>query len=258
MGWKPKLGKSNFGALAGTALMPGIGTFIGYTMDQQAKAQQEMDDAAAAAGAATQAEINRRTTNVNEIRAQYGETHASQNAQQQLKAQRMGTTLAADTRAVGSSVLEAGTQANLANTGTALTQANTAAAATGNLGSSMHKQGKANVMGAHLLGRQNVAAAAAGARESAVEKLAAGQQAAEASAMGGGLNIDPVVTGHQQAGAFRAANAMVPVNTMGNLINMGANTGAQSLLNDASSGGGMGTNPLSGGRSPTGNFTQTR
>ena len=285
------------GAAIGTAIMPGLGTLLGAQYDAQKKAQQAEDDALAAQGAATQAEIARRGKNLGDIRAMYGEgpagyspnqlgTHAetyrdtgmrgpgsgistgrqlanpddpAKRAQFQ-QAQVMGAKLAGDVRQIGSAVGELGTQQNLAAAGQGLTSANTAAAAAGNTTGSAGKMGRQNVMGNYLQGRQQVASNVGNVKTSALAALANDQAAFEAQASGG-QNINPALLGMKQAGSLNAARAGVPNQVMGQMLNMGVNMGIQGAEAEAL---GYSGNNFLGLKAPTstpgrsGTFEQTR
>ena len=284
------------GTVIGSVAGIGLG-LVGMQYDANKKAQQAEDDALAAQGAATAAEIARRKKNVTDVRAMYGEGPAGYRPdqlgtraetfrdrgmrgpasgmptggqlanpddpvkrQQFQQAQVMGAKLAGDVRQIGAAVGELGTQQNLATTGHNMTAANIAAATAGNTTGSAGKMVQQNVMGNYLQGRQQVAGNVGNAKTSALAALANDQAAFEAQASGG-QNINPALMGMKQAGSLNAARAGVPNQVIGQMLNMGANMGVQGAQAEAL---GYPGNNFLGLKAPTstpgrsGTFEQTR
>lgn len=253
---------SNTGAIVGSALVPGLGTVLGMQYDAQKKAQRDADDAIAANQALSQAEIKRRQGNVSDIRAMYGIGPVDPKADptRAATAQRMGAKLNAGINQQAGAVRDQGTQANLLGTSNQLTQANALAATTGTTGGSVANRAKAQVMGGYLQGRQNIATGAEGVRQSAQAGLNSDRAALENSAAGGSLNVDPTVAANMQAGQLSAARSMVPVNTMGNMLNSAVQYGTQSSFANAlgyPTTNYLGQSSLTAGQTKTpGQFTQ--
>lgn len=224
------------GGLAGSLLRGGLvsmgnplGAAYNYSREKGLDAKNAQDTATYNGQQLVEGEIGRRKKNVSDIRGMYGELDANQTPEQQQAALRMGGKLNTDINQNVQGATDLATQQNLQGAGANLTAVNANAAATGNMGSTLRK-GQGAMMGQYLGNRANIAGGAEANRVGAKGALDTQKNSLVNSAMGGSLNIDPVLAGNQQAGAMNMARAQLPMNFVGGQVANLANVGVNSLL----------------------------